>query len=344
LLTSGRRPYVAPMSWRVIRGVVLSVPIVAGIGLRAWAQDPPPESPPPESPPPESPPPAFVAPPPGYEPGQAAYGAPIQADPPPTFMTLDRMDPHTRVGLQVGLNKIDQFSIGDQFVMRFNPYGQYVFPGQTGGVYGQLPIARLFNSIDGFNNGEGATGYGNFELGGFYMPMGNSDLILRAGLIAATGTDSGAGVYPNAVSVYERMTDFLLVAPNYTSARLSASTVQQQAGVAFFRADLGFDFVLDRPSTMATTTPPTVFFRANVAGGFRLGDVVDLTAELVNVAAVNGNSNAVNGLTNRFIHTAAVGLRTTGLNQAHLGMVFPLDEDIRGEVWIVSTGYQRAFN
>jgi hypothetical protein len=334
LLTSGAPTYAAPMSWRVIRGVVLSLPIVAGTGLRAWAQDPPPESPPPESPPP-----AFVAPPPGYEPGQPSYGEPIPDDPPPTFMTLDRVDPHSRVGIQVGFNKIDQFSVGDQFVMRFNPYGQYVFPNQMVGVYGQVPIAQLFNSVATINNGEGATGMGNLELGGFFLPMRNSDLILRAALVAATASEDGAEIYANAASAFERLTDFILFPPNYTSARLSASTVQQ-AGVAFFRADLGFDFVLDKPTTM--TDPPRVFFRANVAAGVRVAGAVDLTGELVNIGAVDGNTE--NGLQERFLHTAAVGLRTQGLNQAHFGMVFPLDEDARGEVWIFSFGYQRAFN
>ena len=92
-------------------------------------------------------------------------------------MTMDRVDAHTRLGLQVGFFKIDDTDLGDGFVMRFNPYAQYVFPGKQAGIYGQLPIAHAFNL-----NGEDSTGYGNIEMGGFYLPMRSNDLILRAGL------------------------------------------------------------------------------------------------------------------------------------------------------------------
>jgi len=102
--------------------------------------------------PPESPPPAFVAPPPGYEPPtQYAQGAPPAAAPAtpgeaaPTFLTLDRLDGTTRVGLQMGWDKIDRVKLSDGFVTRYEPYGQYVFPNQAVGIYGQIPIAHLFN-------------------------------------------------------------------------------------------------------------------------------------------------------------------------------------------------------
>jgi hypothetical protein len=170
------------------------------------------------------------------------------------------------------------------------------------------------------------------------MPRSN-DLILRAGLLASTASDSDPlEVATNVVTAYERMTDLLLAVPNYTTGRLSASTVQQ-FGQVFFRADGGFDFVLDRPS--GASDDPSVFFRANVAGGYRVPDAIDLTLELVNLAAVNGD--VTGGITNRFLHTLAVGVRTPGINQLHLGMVFPLDEQNRGEIWIVSAGYQRAW-
>jgi hypothetical protein len=321
------------MSRRRIRVVVaglFTVVMLAGTAT-AWAQDD-------NSPPPESPPPAFVAPPPGYEPPQqyAAAGAaqePVAEDLPPTFITLDRMDAYTRLGLQVAFVKVDAINLSDEFFMRFNPYAQYVFPGKTAGIYGQLPISHAFNL-----NGGDETGYGNLEMGGFLMPMHSNELILRAGLAVATSSDEDnfGGVFANAATLYERLTDFVLVAPHYTSARLSASTVQQ-IGDVFIRADGGFDIVLDRQST--SSSQPSVFFRANIAGGFRLPGV-DLTAELVNVAAVNGT--VTGGITDRFIHTAAIGVRTTGENQLHLGMVFPLDEDSRGDFWIVSFGYQRA--
>jgi hypothetical protein len=42
------------------------------------------------------------------------------------------------------------------------------------------------------------------------------------------------------------------------------------------------------------------------------------------------------------VHTFAFGVRTRGANQFHGGLVFPLDAGTRGELWIVSIGYQRA--
>ena len=140
----------------------------------------------------------------------------------------------------------------------------------------------------------------------------------------------------NISTFYERLTDFVVVVPNYTSLRLSASTVQQ-SGIGFVRADGGFDLVIDRPSTAGDS--PSVFFRANVAAGVRTSGA-DLAVELVNLAAVNGDVSG--GASERFIHTAAIGARTQGENQFHLGMVFPLDDDVRGDIWIISFGYTRT--
>jgi hypothetical protein len=284
--------------------------------------------------PPEGPPPAFVAPPPGYEPGQPGGVVGGTPEPLPGFMTLDRMDSQTRVGIQVGWDKIDALKLTDGFAMRFEPYGQFLLPGRPIGLYGHIPIAHFFN----FNDAD-ATGIGNLELGGFFLPMHNSDVIVRAGVALSTASDSGiAEIEANAFTVFERLTDFLLIAPNYTTGRLSVSTLQRN-GDFFFRADGGFDLVLDKPAAPANT--PSIFFRANIGGGIRIQEV-DLTAELVNFASVNGSTES--GITNRFLHTLAVGVRTLGENQIHVGTVFPLDEISRGDVWIISLGYQRVVN
>jgi hypothetical protein len=87
--------------------------------------------------------------------------------------------------------------------------------------------------------------------------------------------------------------------------------------------------------------PPTVSLRANVAAGIRTSSV-DFTLDLVNLGALNGDD--IGCITDRFLHSAAVGLRTRGEDQFHLGALFPLDESARGEVWILSLGDMRAFN
>jgi hypothetical protein len=156
-------------------------------------------------------------------------------------------------------------------------------------------------------------------------------LILRAGLAMSTATTSGDGVAANGVAGIERFTDFVLIAPHYTLLRVSASTVQQ-SGMAFFRGDFGFDIAIDKPSG-----GDSLYMRANAAAGIRFPDV-DLSAELVNWGDVDGSGS----LASRFFHTLSVGLRTRGANQFHIGSVFPLDDTLRGDIWIVSIGYQRA--
>ncbi len=238
------------------------------------------------------------------------------------------MDAATRVGIQVGLDKIDRVSLSDGFVMRFEPYGQYVLPNKMVGFYGHVPVAHVFDS-----NGSDATGMGNIGLGAFALPLHNSELILRAGLLLPSAPGSGDGVLTNILSAYERMTDFLMVAPNYTTFRLSVSTVQEN-DVAFFRGDLGFDLAIDKPSTGRG-----VFVRGNLAIGAHAPGV-DLSAELVNIGYLDGSGS----LSQRFMHTAAVALHTRGADQFFAGMVFPLDDSIRGEIWIVSLGYQYSTN
>jgi hypothetical protein len=317
---------------RVVRGVVAGLSLaVAWIGAapaRALAD-------------PEVPPAAFVPAPPDHQPGSSQYVPPSETEPPPRaasdeglpmFMTLDRTATGPHAGIQVGFNKFDDVSLSDGFAMRFNPYGQYIFPNRVAGIYGQLPIAHLFD----FTGADG-TGVGNFEMGGLYLPMGDSRLILRAGLALPTASDSGEGIIANASTTFERLTDFVLFPPDYTTFRLSASTVQRM-DMFFLRVDGGFDLVFSRPTG---DDGPNVFFRANVAGGVRTS-VVDFTLELVNLAFVNGDVGG--GITERFNHTAALGVRTQGQDQFHFGTIFPLDEAARGEVWILSLGYMRAFN
>jgi hypothetical protein len=245
-------------------------------------------------------------------------------------MTLDRMDPTTRLGIQMGFDKLDRLSISDLFLVRFEPYGQYVFPGGVAGIYGHVPIARITQS-----NQPDATGIGNLDMGGFFMPTHGPELIIRAGLALSTATDSGDGSAGIILSQYERLTDLILAAPNYTAVRLSGSTVQQ-SGMFFFRGDLGIDLAIDKP-----TGDPWTFFRANMAAGVRL-DAVDLTAELANLGVYGDDVSR--STTERFFHTLAFSVRTTGENQLHFGTVFPLDSNLRGEIWILSLGYQRAMN
>lgn len=235
-------------------------------------------------------------------------------------MTMDRMDATARFGLQLGFLKLDGVDLDEGFILRPEIYGQTLLPGSLLGVYGQIPFTWLVDF-----DGDDRLGNGNLELGGFYLLGGSANIILRGGLSIDMASDDVDAVL-NGISTWERLTDTVGIIPNTTALRLSASTVRQ-LDVLFYRVDFGFDFLLDSPADEYT------FLRANIAVGARLPSV-DLTAELVNLAGLGGDES----LANKFFHTLALGLRTRGQTQFHLGMVFPLDEEIRGDVWIVSMG------
>ncbi|HXU05356.1 MAG TPA: hypothetical protein VN903_30565 [Polyangia bacterium] len=331
------------MSRRPLRGVALIACAFVWTGMtaeRAWARKASKPAPKEERlQEPEAPPPSFIAPPPGYEPppqfqpGDAtAAPRPAYEEPLPGFMTLDRVDASMRLGVQGGWHKIDDVALSDAFIVRVEPYGQFILPNRAGGLYGQLPMVHRFDF-----GADDASALGNLELGGFFLPNRSSELIIRGGIALPTGSESLARAGANAESRFERLTDFVLTGPSYTTLRLSGSTVQRW-DVIFLRADVGFDFVLNKASIADNAT--SVFGRANVAVCARLSGV-DFGFELVNLVAFNGTA-VPSGLTNHLFHTAAISVRSPGEDQFHLGLIFPLDHESRGDAWIVSLGYQRA--
>lgn len=249
----------------------------------------------------------------------------------PSTLTLDRMDSSERAGLQVGLDKWRDYYGNSALAMRFELYGQYVLPRHNFGLYGGLALAHLFPD-DPTPSG---TGFSNLDVGAFFMPDHTSDLVFRVGMILPTASDGVRGYAANSAVAFERLTDFLLQYPHVTALRLSVSTVQQ-SGLAFFRGDLGFDLVLDRGSAPYAGTD--AFVRLNLAAGVRL-PVLDLAVELVNFGALDGNGS----VEDRFLHTVTVGFSTRGVDQFRLGLVFPLDDYVRDELWILSLGYQHAY-
>jgi hypothetical protein len=328
------------MSWRVLRGVVTGACALTWTAAApAWARRAPKPAPAEERlQEPEAPPPSFIAPPPGYEPppqfqpGEAGPPPTPYEDPMPGFMTLDRVDASARAGVQGGWHKIDDVDASDAFIVRLEPYGQYLLPNRAGGFYGQVPLVHTFDFGD-----SDATAIGNLELGGFFLPNKTSELIFRGGIAAGIASDSAARVASNAGSRFERLTDFVLTGPSYTTLRLSASTVRRW-DMIFLRADLGVDVVLDKGDVAANQT--SVFGRGNVAVCVRASGV-DFTGELANLAAFNGSA-VPSGVTNHLLHTAAISVRTPGEDQFHFGLVFPLDQEFRGDAWVISLGYQRT--
>lgn len=274
---------------------------------------------------PERAPPQATAEVPWQAPAPPQPEAPaVEAEPPPpSTITLDRMDSATRAGAQVGLISVDRI---DGWFLRSDIHGQYVARDKRAGFYGQFPIAHFFNRA-----GSGATAVGAVEVGGFTLPRFNSQLVLRFGLAIATGYDSPGAAGAHLFSSTERLTDFLLTAPGYTTLRLSMSTVQQRDAL-FFRGDFGMDIVVVGPDAAST-----LYLRANAAVGLHTTPG-DLTIELVNFGATDSGVGASDSL----FHTLTFGMRTRGTHQVHAGLVFPLDASLRGDVWVLSLGYHYA--
>jgi hypothetical protein len=249
-----------------------------------------------------------------------------RAEPPPSFMTLDRLDSATRLGIQVGFTKLDDADISDLLGLRFNLHGQFMLPQRNVGLYGQLALSQVM--VEG-DNGDGMS---NLEAGAYVLVGGRNDLIFRFAAVLPTASDDLEGALTNSITAYERITDLALSAPNFTFLRLSLSTLQE-SGAAFFRGDFGVDLAIDTPAG----DQDHFFGRANLAVGLR-ASAVDFMLELANFVNLDGDAD----IDDRAFHTAAVGLRTRGPNQFHFGMVFPLDEVVRGEYWILSLGFQHA--
>ncbi len=330
------------MSRRASWGVAIAACAVAwflNTPAPAWARKSKPAPKEVQQEPPPDPPPSFVAPPPGYEPpppfraGEDTGPPPAPYEEPlPAFMTLDRIDANTRVGIQLGWQTIDDVSVGDASLVRLEPFGHFVFPNRAGGLYGRVPFVHRFasNADDAHRHGQPGAGR--------LLPSHPQVRMDRAG-----GDRGGNRVRERPQSDRQpgqpvRTADRLRSGPSpaTTTLRLSGSTIQQWDKI-FLRADVGIDAVLDKPSVPANAT--SVFGRGNVAVGLRAPGV-DFTLELVNLALFNGDTPS--GLTGHLLHTAAISVRTPGVDQFHFGMVFPLDNAARGEVWILSLGYQRA--
>lgn len=249
-----------------------------------------------------------------------AQRAPAQeAD--PGFVTLDRMDGASRVGIQLGVTSPDEQE--DVWFLRTEFYGQVVLPGRPFGIYGMLPLSRAVIEDE---DDEGASG--NIEVGGFYLGrQGSLDLVVRGGLSLGTADDDLLGFFVNLGSTFDRIGDFAAIVPDTTWLRLSGSGLWR-SGSAFGRLDLGFDLPVE-------SEDDDILMRLSAGAGATSGSVA-FTAELVNF----GNVTEDDDLEDRFLHTLALSVRTTGQHQVHAAFVLPLDEDLRGELWVFSFGYQ----
>ncbi len=260
----------------------------------------------------------------------AAASADDAPGPAPAFVTLDRGDSTSRVGIEASYEIPNTSGVTDgasDTVLRFEAHGQYVDPEFHVGGYAMIPITYLNTSDQG--QSQSATGVGDAEIGALYVPHipvdpgDNFALVLRAGITVPTGTTSDNGGLANIIGSVSRLTDFYLAAPKGTSLRLAVSPLWR-AGLVFARADIGIDINLDNSTSM--TSDKVV--RLNAAVGLDLGQV-SLSLESVNlydVAQDNETTGATTG--EQWINEGAVAGRfRSGIYEPYAAVVFPLDHD-----------------
>lgn len=240
------------------------------------------------------------------------------------FMTLDRMDDSSRLGFQLGVVSPDDEN-DVNFALRPEVYGSFLL-GRSGGIYGQLPFGWL--SMDGVED-EGAMQ--NLELGGFFL-LGHAARggVLRLGLSLPTAEDEDpVGMLANILGGQERLTDLVGALPNSTWLRLSASPLFREGNV-FLRLDGGMDFKIDDDDGAEQFD---LVGRMNAGIGVLAGAAA-FTFELANVGNMDGDGD----FDDRWMHSLAIGARILGAPELHFGLVLPLDDGVRGDLWIFSFG------
>lgn len=235
----------------------------------------------------------------------------------PSFATMDRGDDTSKMGLAASMSFFDE---GDATALRFDLYGQYVHK-KGYGVYGSLPLMHLSADLGILGGDYSEVAIGNLEVGGLHNIKLDKDttLTLRGGIALPTA-DSEQGALAVALNMFPRFTDFVGVMPETTTLRASASITRKQ-GVAFFRADAGFDIPVSTPDGM--DIDPLV--RLNVGAGVHAGPVA-LMGELT----TTGTTGDVDEDESRFFHTAALTAALTSNPQLQptVSVVLPLNSEL----------------
>jgi hypothetical protein len=254
--------------------------------------------------------------------GLAPAGALAQ---PPAFVTVDRGDRVSRVGLDFSLTTFDNAS-----GYRFDIHGHHVTSEGFGG-YAALPIS--YGSFDS-SVIENEMVVGNVEVGGLYVvPAAPLDVVLRGGLTLPSAPRQLSKFQANAIAVRPRLTDIVTITPQSVWLRLAGSLVGQRGNV-FFRGDLGVDVPLRRsfeveigPIDVDVDLDPLV--RLNLGAGVIAGPVA-LIGELVTIANTGDypGGGPIAGDDQNFEHNLALSIRLWDATvQPSASFVLALDDD-----------------
>ena len=243
------------------------------------------------------------------------------------FETFSRQTPDgTQVALDLGISVFDHTD--DVHLLRIDLYSQIEVG--AGAVFVAVPWSVVASKGD---DHDGAAG--NIEIGGFYdFERGNFGLTAVFGLILPTAAEDGRGIFANAGALLPRLTDPITALPEALGFRFGASPRFDTRWV-LFRGDFGVDVGFP-VGAAADEIDTQLYIRLNAGLGLRAGPMV-LTAEFVNTA--NMSDSGPGSAEDRFVHSAGVTLSyLSRWADAHLGMVFPLDEAMNGEVMAVTMG------
>jgi hypothetical protein len=247
----------------------------------------------------------------GTPPGMTKPVMPDDALTAPGFVTLDRGDATSKLGIEASY-----LAFGDapgETALRFDVHAQYVHLSSGFGGYVQLPLGYVDGAYAQYS---ALTGIGDLDVGGLYVTRLKTPgfaVVLRAGITLPIGVrEEGQAL----VTSLARLTDVYLTVDDATTLRFSASALWH-SGVYFARADLGVDANLSGYGDNLDT-----FVRANVGVG------VDSGRLSVSVESTNLNDHNYG-----WISTAALAARVRVWRiDVYGALVLPVNIDKIGDI------------
>jgi hypothetical protein len=225
------------------------------------------------------------------------------------FITLDRVDGLSRLGVELSYVNLEESDAFDVIPLRVGLYGQYVTPQGLGG-FGALNVTYITSDE------EDESAIGNLEAGAIYAAnLGSFEGVGRASVLLPTAGDEIADVFTNLLGATSRLTDFAHAAPDSTWLRLSGSPVVRSGNVVF-RGDVGVDLAVLTEDD--ADIDPIAHF--NVGLGFVQGQS-QISAELVTLLLFGEEDN-------ERVNSLGVSYRGTfGTYAPYAGLFWFLGED-----------------
>lgn len=237
------------------------------------------------------------------------------------WRTLDRQQIGTRADAQFNF-VIPEDDRATTFV-RTDLYGQLGWGAL--GIYGSVPLTR---TVD---RDEPVFAVGNAEFGVLHSALvdGSLSLTTHVGLVVPTASRGTEESVANSAGGVARVADaFTTSDPDLYTMRAAAAP-HLDFGRVFVRSDLGFDLAVPEDERSEE-----LYLRANLGLGARVGGGT-FTAEVANTGLLTDSASA----STRYVHTGSLGLRwTLGVVQPYAAFTTPLDDGLRGEVYVVSLG------